>query len=826
LRVKNKIYLKACLLLLPIFFTDCTSPYSLFLRDPDYKGKSLVANQRIVGNKGLSTYDLEALELQKENRTILSWRMWMHFHYIGKRVFDSARADKRFQQKLTHVDKRLAKPDIKDSKKNKLENKKNQIEEKQEIVRKEGNWMMRSVGEAPIVLDSVAAQETLKRIERYAFAHGYFDRKASLQIKYVGRSARIEYQIEEGPLSTLGEINYKCTDSTIYNLINKNIPKVALTQTGQPYLESAISSERDRLHNLLKQNGYFDFNRRYIFVNVDTNHLSKKVNLEYNIEMPETGYHRIYRLQSVAFYGDLPNNFPKGQLTPETYSNIRYLKRKNLTEKRVITYYFNEDRYSKRVLSHKINLFEDSIYNEQNVQDLQRQLGVTDMFKFVNVSFEKTSLDSMNGVLKASIYTAPLPKYQITQEYGLVVGQAYVPGPLLSLSLRDRNIFNGLEILELNARFSIEGQASASDPNLILNYREIGFNTSLIYPYLVLPGAWRHRFALQNPSTRFVIAYTNSNRPEYTRNAVTLSDIYFWQLTKKWRIRFSPIEVNLIQTEIKQQEFQDYLDDLQSQGNNLYLSFRNAIVTNLNVHFINSKNYGGDRPNGSFLKPSFEIGGIVPNMLSKYVTNEQDNELFGLTYYEYYKAALDYRKASVLSRRSSIAYKINAGYARPYGASGIKQGGQFVLPYEKYFFIGGANSIRAWQPRRLGPGSYYNNADPYKFEEPGEILFESSFEYRFNIYSFINGAAFLDAGNIWRINEPSRPGGDFKGFRSIPEIAVGTGVGLRLNFSFLIVRFDVGYKVYDPADKGTPKFVFFDYKSQSPTLNFSIGYPF
>ena len=200
----------------------------------------------------------------------------------------------------------------------------------------------------------------------------------------------------------------------------------------------------------------------------------------------------------------------------------------------------------------------------------------------------------------------------------------------------------------------------------------------------------------------------------------------------------------------------------------------------------------------------------------------KENELFGLPYYEYTKLSMDLRKYLPISKSSSLNFRLNSGIAISYNAND-----DLTLPYEKFYFAGGLNSVRAWQARRLGPGTFaYQDANgnyTYQFEQPGEIIIEGSIEYRTKLFAFIQGAAFIDIGNIWTIApDPSRPGAEFKA-NSIPnEIAVGSGIGLRLDFSFLIVRWDVGVKVWDPARKIIP-----NWNDQHKNVhNIGIGYPF
>ena len=275
-------------------------------------------------------------------------------------------------------------------------------------------------------------------------------------------------------------------------------------------------------------------------------------------------------------------------------------------------------------------------------------------------------------------------------------------------------------------------------------------------------------------------------------------------------------------------EFQLLLDDLRLNGNNLWRSFEPSFVSSMLFSAtFNYNKYGFYQNKASYLRLAADAGGTF---LDLYGTDFLENR--ELESYQYFKLNIDFRHHKPLPYATQIAYKINVGLANPYGENG-------TLPYEKFFFIGGSNSNRAWRPRRLGPGSYIRIdtltglADD-SFEQPGEIILEASFELRKKVLGFLESAFFVDAGNIWTLKEDEqREGSQFKFDSFLSQIAIGSGLGVRLNFDFLIVRLDAGLKIYDPArDKGN-RFIFksgFDegaFSEVDPViLNLGVGYPF
>ena len=253
-------------------------------------------------------------------------------------------------------------------------------------------------------------------------------------------------------------------------------------------------------------------------------------------------------------------------------------------------------------------------------------------------------------------------------------------------------------------------------------------------------------------------------------------------------------DVSLIRSSISN-EFSQQLDELRKEGNNLWRTFKPSLVLSTSFSITNNYNqYGfGGNKSAAFWKNNIEVGGTVLNL---FPVSYLDST--GLELYKYIKLSTDFRKYVTLNPRTQFAYRANFGIAKSYAANA-------VIPYEKYFFAGGSNSNRAWRPRRLGPGSYFPSVASKvdysdKYEQPGEILIETSMEIRTKLIKFVQGAAFIDAGNIWMTQkDPDRPGAEFNLNTFYKEIAVGAGLGLRLDFTFLLLRFDLGFKIYNPA---------------------------
>jgi outer membrane protein assembly factor BamA len=494
-----------------------------------------------------------------------------------------------------------------------------------------------------------------------------------------------------------------------------------------------------------------------------------------------------------------------------------------------ITYKYVKDIYSKKILDRRVFQYPGQRFSRTDMLETQRQLLNLDNFKFVNINY-----DTIGNRFIANIFTSPLKKYQMSNEAGVNVTEG-LPGPFYNLTLITRNVFRGLENLEISGTIGYEGVASATDRSKVYTSLEMGAFLSLIFPQFLLPLklSLKSRFGQFNPKTTFSAGFAFTNRNEYKRAGFNTYLNYSWQknLEKFFNVRIA--DVSLIRSTIKDPAFQDALDDIKARGNNFWRTFKPSLV--LSTSFSKTRNFNQYTSylsrKAAFLKYTIEAGGSILNFMDvDYL------DTTGLELYKYVKLTGDYRKYLAISPKTKIAYRIRAGIATPYAKND-------VLPYEKYLFIGGSNSNRAWRPRRLGPGSYANVDTVYadtgtilnyndNFEQPGELLLEANFELRTQVIGFFHTALFVDAGNIWTLNrDPQRPGAHFEFNRFYKEIALGAGIGARFDFTFLLLRLDMGFRMYDPSLPSGYRW-FTQYNTDKITgidkiiFNLAIGYPF
>ncbi|ABG59183.1 BamA/TamA family outer membrane protein [Cytophaga hutchinsonii] len=795
-----------------LLLQGCKPSISYFATDPDYKGKYMLYVQQTKGTKHINNSDINALYRQKAQYKLFGITPYLTIHYIGKSFYDTTFIKQEIQATKVRYDRKITKKPHSEKRYLALVAKRKKKIAKLENKLIHGNWVMGSFGEYPSILDTSVIKYTNAQISNYLSSNGYFNNQVKYNIDTLGRKAFVTYKVNQGNQYKYSILDYDIEDSVILDIVkNTKGTKIYL---GDAYNQSKIDLERDRLYKLLKNRGYYEFSKAYINFVVDSTVGNNGIKLTLEIDQPiDNTVHTRYKLNNIIYIPVTGNTDSVSTYTDTLeYHSLKFCR--------------NKTPYNYKILDGKIFTRHNSYFKQDSLIKTQQQLGSMDMYRFVNVNIIKRD----SSTLDMLIYTNRLQKFSISQEYGLNVVQGVIPGPFFNVNFRNRNIFGNYEILDFNVRYAIEGQASVLDNQNKLQTIEWGISTSLTFPQLLSPTRIRFKAAKFNAKTRVTFGYNSTQRPEYNRYGFRSQFIYLWETSPYSQFSFTPVDINIINSTINMVEFSEYLNNLRVNGNNLYVSFLPSIVTNMNLTYTFSNNIFGKKTPSFYFRPSFELGGLIPNMINRNITHEDNNRLFGLQYYQYYKLQADFRYYRPIKEKTVLAVRLNVGLSKPFGTSGQKHGNN-ILPYEKYFFTGGSNSIRAWRYRRLGPGSYANpdETKQYTNEEPGNIVIETNFEFRRKLYSFIEGAYFIDAGNVWLLQEDkTRPGGEFKYFKSVPEIAIGTGAGLRLNFTFIIVRLDVAFKAWDPANALEDRYVLFKFedKNNRPVYNFSLGYPF
>lgn len=786
-------------------------------------GEKLLYKQSITGtdkaDKG-ALYD--QIVLEPNTRIPLIGALGASLYERGENAFDTAKINQQKRDFITRIDEKIAKKRARGKSTTGLESKKNRKIDRYTNNLRNGNFLMRT-GTPLAVYDSSLIERSRQRILDYLKDDGFFGAQVSIGLTEHNRKVDQVFIISEGEQRFIDSLNLRTGDVAITKLITDNIGQ-SLLKMGDNYNVDRLTAERSRLNDLLRNNGYFEMNESYITFEVREAPGETDLWVTTVINKPASKpNHVAYTMDSII----VNTNGTDAVTERKRYEGIGYT--------------LGQQNYSPKVLDTRLIFRPGELYDYEKVVNTQRQLLNMDMFRYVNINFDTTLVP---GKFVTNIYTAPLKNYQLTQELGVNVSEG-LPGPFYNVSLINRNIFKGLETFRLNGFFGLEGIASVSERDGIYRSFQYGANASLTFPRFLTPFNSRNlNLKTFNPNTRVSLGFSFTDRPEYTRNNINGTFAYTWQNlkgTKNYTLNLA--NVNLIDTVRISQDFKDQLEELASQGNTLNLAFNPSFVSSTSFNAIINENYANPNNPSSFFRYFVETGGTIYDLIGTGVLERQ-----GLEFYQFFKFEVDYRRYVPKNNGSAWTYRFHTGIANPYGDND-------ALPYEKFFFTGGSSSNRAWSPRRLGPGSSFPyelneagenvldengnlvpNRNNYQFEQPGEVLLEMNVEYRSNLAGFFDWAFFIDAGNAWRLSEvnttategPIRvsQGGEFKLDRFYKEIAVGAGLGLRLDFSFLVFRLDMGHKLRDPRFPEKNRWQRLFKRNSQTVWNIAVGYPF
>ncbi|MGB0524555.1 MAG: BamA/TamA family outer membrane protein [Flammeovirgaceae bacterium] len=796
------------------------------------KEEYLLFNQTIKGTNKLNTEELEAFYRQKTNRKILYMPImpYLSAYYLGKKGFDKhlhqdtirrkekiALIQQEIDAKFLVLDS-LRKQQIEDT--FKLKRKIGKLEDKRDAKYakmlkrvKEGNWLMSSVGEPPSIFNKESLDITLEQMNRYLQHKGFFAGSVSANLDTAGKKIAVTYQVVENQPHLIDSLTYGIQDSSMLHLVRKDSVN-SLLQLGDQFDESKLEKERIRLLRLMKDNGYYTFVKAFIFFEVDTLRYPYQAHIKTIIrDPPNGGKHRVYRIDEVVVETDVDINRQRTKADTVNYQQIIYIQ--------------ETQKYSAKVLDRKVFIRKDSLYSQTVAEETQKAFANLNIFKFVNIKY-----DTVGGGFKANIFSQPYPKYQLSGEFGLNLSQS-LPGPFLSGSFITRNIFGGADILELRVQFGVEAQAGATDENANFQSLQWGANASFSFPRIMfpIPLKWKKKVAYRAPKTLISGGYSFVDRLEYNRKNIQGAISYQWLNKKNAQFSLSLLDLSVVSTPRIDSSFQARLDELFDQGNTIKFSFDNSLITSTIFTYTKTGNTFRDRK-FKYTRLYLESGGGYLNLLNQTFLIDSET-IFGLRFYRFYKFSVDQRLSWPIGKNGQLASRIHAGFAKPYGS------GTNVLPYEKYFFSGGSNSNRAWRARRVGPGSFTpeltdEGVFDYRFEQNGEILLEANLELRGHLFSYFDYALFIDASNVWMTSEDvTRPGAQFEINDFWSEMAVGAGIGFRLDFSFLLMRLDIGTKIFDPARPRSERYIGNKINWQNPfgekgqtLLNIGIGYPF
>ncbi|MGQ7870014.1 translocation and assembly module lipoprotein TamL [Sunxiuqinia sp. sy24] len=696
--------------------------------------------------------------------------------------------------------------------------------------KKEEGWFKR-IGEAPIIYDDYMTQRSKEQLKLYLRNKGYYDASITEQIDVRERRQKVNvvYSIETGQPYRIRNYSYQFEDPSIEALILTDTASQMISP-GAVFDVDVLNAERKRIANRLKDYGYYNFSEEYISYDADSALSSQQVDLVVVVadEDPEQEVdsikpHRKFMVRSFHITPDFVAsqlNARRQVAVPDTLRDFPYA-----------FYHRGKMKYKPEVF-YNVNRMEDSLYySQRSVEQTYRSLVQLRQFRIVNLNFdeiENLGNDSI-GVLDCNLQLSPLPRqgFSVDLDGTNSSGNLGVAG---NFNYQHRNVFRGAEIFNLNLKGAVERQQTLIKNNkLDFNTREFGVEGSLTIPKFLSPIKRGRLFDYQVPQTNLTLGYNYQRRPDYTRTITNFRYGYNWKTSQTKTHFLSVVDFNYVNLYEFNDEFLNSIQDLYIKS-----SFTDHLIFAMNYTQVDNTQSLKRRDHYRYFKWSFESAGNSLSLLSSVfdrpkaafndtITGQVSNyhEVWGTRYAQYLKADFEYRYGHMIDEYNSVVGRAFIGVGLPYGNFD-------VLPFEKKYFTGGANGIRAWQVRSLGPGTYKAPEGAYP-NQSSDIKLEANLEYRYRFVWRIEGAFFLDAGNIWAINEKdNRPGAQFKLNQFYEQIAIGTGMGLRFDFTYFIFRLDLGMKLRDPSLEAGRRVVIGNYplSSEHFNLSFAIGYPF
>lgn len=872
-------------------------------------GQSLLVKNSIVftdNKKSIASTELTTLIKQQPNRKIfgkIPINLFVHNSVnpqklqksIEKKEYKRERANIKRQTKINKLEKEIKyweteynkfpdEPEYKKYKKkasNKIYNKKYEKQTLEDRIEKNKKtfreWLAYAAGEPPIILDSNKVKNSAKQIEIYLFKKGYFNVKVtdSIYTDTVSHKSKVWYYISLKEPYRINKVNLSIDDKLLEKQVKISM-KESLINEGSVFDFTLMDEERTRINNFLRNRGYFSFNKEFIYFDVDTTVGNKKLDITIGVKTIAQST-KINDVDTVIFSPH--NRYTIRNVYINTDYNIALANTETEIAKKIARNYdtlivydsekypsfYVYNRYGKNKVKAKTLLNSNyiksgRIYRSKEVEATYRRLNSLGIYNNIRISFSPVEdTISSENYLDCSINLVPLKRrsYAIEGKGTNRSGNLGISG---NISWKNRNLFHGAEILKFSATGGLEVQQLLANtgesvvgetgitPLKTFNTIEFGPEISLLFPKFISPFKTEKIDKFYSPRTSVNTSFNIQKRPDFTRIVQDLNYAYEWRVRDKddlfdKQIHFlSPIQISTVRID-KSPEFAEKLEN--SNDRLLKLGYRDHLIIGPQYSLTYNSSKAQSKENRLYIRWNIEQAGNTLFLLYKLANATTDSlgsyEIFNIRFAHYIRSDFDFRYSIVFNKSSELVYRTAAGAGIP-----LKNLNE-AMPYEKSFFAGGANGMRGWKARTLGPGSFRDSL--LVFDKFGDIWLEGNMEYRFDVIKVIEGALFVDAGNIWVMKpNPARPGGTIS-TNFYNEIAFDAGIGIRIDLDFFIFRFDFAVPMKDPAlDVGERWFFqpkdkinqyYKDYALRNPgtiykpysvlsrlNLNIGIGYPF
>ena len=644
------------------------------------------------------------------------------------------------------------------------------------------------IGKPPVLLSKTRPEKTSQQLSNWLYNNGYFRNTINYSINKKSKTASIIYEINPGRRYTISKVSYPKDKIDISYL--ESIRKNSLLKEAQPYSLENIEQERFRIETVLKDSGFYYFDHSFIEFLADStignNQIELIATLSKNTPTAALLKYKIKEVSVQTTSGLLNRN-----------DSLNNSTKRNMVEINGVEYYDAENKYKPKAILRYLDVEEGQTYQKVDYQQTVSKLLSLQNFTYVDINYPE---DEEKGYLNARLNLITKPTKSIRFEIQATSESNNFVGSSVTTTFLNRNIFRGAEIFNLSLNTGFETQISSQQQNALNSY-EISLRTSVKIPRLISPVGINNTNKEFVPNTTIGMGYEIIRRTNlYAFNSAELNLGYKWSVSKIKSHQLSPVYIKLTQLTNTSAEFDEILD------NNPLLreSYEEQFVFGSRYsYFINTlaDEVSSNKRHNFYFDFSIEVSGNLLYLLNGGFAS-QDNKtfkIFGSRYSQFFRTSLDIRHYLRFNKHHKLASRMILGIGSAYGNSN-------TLPVSRQFAIGGSSSIRAFRARSIGPGSFSDeqtSVNNVQIDQTADLKIETNLEYRHTLAGALQGAVFLDAGNIWTLRtDPERPGSQFSSNRFFEDFAIGTGYGLRYDASFFILRLDLAFPLRIPSASG------------------------
>ncbi|WP_319505256.1 BamA/TamA family outer membrane protein [Bacteroides graminisolvens] len=685
------------------------------------------------------------------------------------------------------------------------------------------NRMLRRIGDAPVVYSEYDTQRSQEELKKAVQNMGYMGAEVYTDKKIKKKKIEVTYRVASGKPYIVRSVKLDVKDKKIAEYL-QNDSANSLLRPGMLLNVNKLDNERQRITSFLQQNGYYRFNKDFISYSADTVRSTYLVDLTLHLLQfkaytdNEPSDHKQYKIGKVSFITDYDVLQSSALSSIEINDSIHY---KNYP------IYYKDNLYLRpKVLVDNLQIRPGELYNERNVQRTYNNFGRLSALKYTNVRFFDTQVADTNLLNCYVLLTKGRHQSVAFEVEG--TNSAGDLGAAASVSFQHRNLFHGSETFMVKLRGAYEAISGLQQGYSNDNYTEYGVESSINFPSFLFPFLATDFKNRIRATTEFGLQYNSQQRPEFSRKVASASWSYKWSNSRKSQHRFDLLDVSFLYFPWVSDTFKQKYEE-NNQSYIFEYNYKDRLIVRMGYMF--NYNSAGERmANNTIKSNSFSIraglesaGNVmyaISNLTKLSKNSDGEYSLLNIPYAQYVKGDFDFSRNIVIDDKNAIAYHVGVGIAVPYGNSKS-------IPYIKQYFSGGANSVRGWSVRELGPGSF--PGDGNYLNQSGDIKFDASIEYRSKLFWLLQGALFVDAGNIWTIKEyENQPGGQFDISKFYKQIAFAYGLGIRIDLDYLVFRIDGGMKALNPAySSGKQRYPILNPNFKRDfTFHLAVGYPF